>query len=359
MKILHRMLIAAFLPIFAFSLLFFVTMLQLVDVFANLWRYLAHNVPLVEILRLAFLYTPKCAAYSIPSALLFAIAFSLGNLYKNNELIAILGSGVSLNRLILPYLGLGLILSFGGFLFEDRIVIDTFKARNEMYRSLVQQVATFSNANVTVIGQDIRIVYQVDYYNDQKKTINGVMIVNHDQDGSFRYRIDADWGEWNGRNWVLHNGRIYTWDQGANRLSARTEGIYDRPELSEPPQTFRRVARNMDEMGWKEAKAWVASLRKAGLPYREALTEYYKRFFFALNPLIVALIASGVGGRFKRNVLLMNLLVSLVISVVYFVVQMVALILAKNGYIPPLAGAGVSFILFSIFGAAMLRMART
>ena len=61
-----------------------------------------------------------------------------------------------------------------------------------------------------------------------------------------------------------------------------------------------------------QASDWLKSLRRAGLPYRETLTQYYTRYFFALSPLIVALIASGVGSRFKRNILLMNLLAALV-----------------------------------------------
>ena len=105
-------------------------------------------------------------------------------------------------------------------------------------------------------------------------------------------------------------------------------------------------------MGAAQARVFVTQLRRAGLPYREALTEYYRKYFVALNPLIVILIATGVGGRFRKNVLLLSLLASLLLSVVYYVGQMITLILAKNALIPPLAGAGFSFLVFLVGGLA-------
>ncbi len=359
MKTLYLMLIVSLIPVFIFSLLFFVLVIQLLDIFSNLWRYLAQDVSILEILYIALIYTPKCITYSLPAALLFTVSFTMGSLYKNNELIAILGSGISLYRLVAPFIAIGIILSIGSFFFEDRVVIDSFKQKNEIYRGIVHQIITYSNTNITVISGDARIVYQVDYYNDQRETITNALILIRGPAGVFKTRIDAEWGEWNGTNWVLNNCRIYEWDQERAGLIDKQIGIYDRLELSEPPETFRKTTRNIDEMKRREARRWIERLIKAGLPYRKALTEYYKKFFFALSPFIVTLIASGFGGRFKKNILLMNLLGSLVIIVIYYVMQMMSLILAKNGYIHPLAGAGTSFILFLIVGIFMLKSART
>ncbi len=219
------------------------------------------------------------------------------------------------------------------------------------------QSVSFSHANVTILSVDADTIYQADYYNDQRETLTNTVILIRDSEGGFSLRIDADWAEWNGRNWVLHNSRIYRWEQ--DQLRDKQVAIYDEEGLAEPPSTFRKVTRDVDEMKALEAKDWVFRLKKAGLPYRETLTKYYKKYFFALSPFIVCLIAAGVGGRFKKNVMLMNLLVSLIISVIYYVLQMISLILAKNGYIPPMAGAGAAFIIFLVVGLFLLRSART
>ncbi|MCK5006990.1 MAG: LptF/LptG family permease, partial [Spirochaetales bacterium] len=110
MKIIYGMLLSTFILVLLVSVLFFVLVIQLLDLFTNLWRFLAHDTSLGEILRIAYYYLPKCLSYAIPPGLLFSAAFTLGALYKNNELIAILGSGISLSRLVLPFILTGILL---------------------------------------------------------------------------------------------------------------------------------------------------------------------------------------------------------------------------------------------------------
>lgn len=359
MKTLHLMLIRSFIAIFIFSLLFFIMIIQLLDIFSNLWRYLAHETATAEILKIAYFYIPKCISFSLPVSLLFSVSFTLGTLYRNNELIAILGSGVSLYRLLVPFLIMGLVLSVGSFFFEQYLVIDSFSRKNEFFREVVHQTVSRSNTNVTVLSGDARKIYHTEYYNDNKQTTTKTIVLIQDEEGNLETRLDADWAEWTGANWTLHNCRIYRWDKERKVFSSTRLSRYDAQELTEPPATFYKPTRNVEEMGYREANRWVQQLKKAGLPHRKALTEYYNKYFYPFSAFIVILLASGVGGRFKKNVLLMNLLAALVLSVLYFVMQMMTLILAKNSYIPPLAGASAAPLIFLAGGAYLLRIART
>jgi lipopolysaccharide export system permease protein len=358
-KRLDRMLLSSFAPILLVAILFFVLLLQLIDVFGSIWRYLAHEVPLAEIARIALLYTPKCVAYSLPIAFLFAVSFTLGQLYARGELVAILGSGVSLYRLVAPFLVLGLAFSAASFFFEDAVVIPTYAQRNAKWSAAVKAVTSLSQANVTVASPDQRTIYQADYYNDAQRRLTGLTLVVRGADFGFDRRIDAAWAEWSADRWVLHDCRIFTWDPAAGRLGdVRADTLADR-SFDEPPETFRRLTRNVEEMGFREARGYVELLRRAGFASEEALTDLYRKVSFACTPLIVALIASSLGSAFRKNILLMSLLAALVVSVLYYVFQMVTGILAKNGVIPPLAGAWVPFTLFLVLGAMLFRAART
>lgn len=359
MKTFFTMLVLAFIPVFITSLLFFVFILELMDLFSNLWRYLAHDAAIPGILTVSLLYLPKCISYALPISLLFSVSFTLGNLYMNNELIAMFAAGVSLYRLVIPFLLIGLISSIGIFFFDNSIVIETFRQKNQLFRTLVNMSVSYSNTNVTVMSENTSIIYQCDYYNDKKETMTKVTLFIRDDDYNFKSRIDADWAEWQGENWVLYNCRIIEWNSTQTQLTHRQVKSLDSPELNEKPSTFRKTTRRIEEMKQKEALRWVQSLKKAGLPYRQALTEYYKKFFLALNPFIVTLISAGIGSAFKKNILLMHLLTSLILSVIYYVTQMITVILAKGGYLPPLAGAGSSFILFMAAGILILRRTKT
>ncbi len=359
MRILYRMLLRQFLPLFLMAVLFFVLLLQLIDVFGSIWRYFAHNVGIGQIGWIALLYVPKCISYALPVSYLFAISYSLGLFYAHNELFAIFGSGVSLHRLVAPFLVLGVLLSVGAFFFEDAIVIPTYHMKNDAYAEAVKQTVSLSQSNVTVTSPDQRVVYQADYYNDAEQRLTGLTVVVRTADMTFSQRIDAQWAEWKANHWVLHDCSIFTWNPSAGDLAETKAPIWDSPQLAEPPDTFRKLSRNVEEMDRAESQRYVAAIRRAGLPFREALTDYYRKYSFASTLLIVALIASSLGSTFKKNILLMSLLTALVISVMFYVAQMVAAILSKNGYIPPLAGAWSPFTLFLVLGFMLFRTART
>jgi lipopolysaccharide export system permease protein len=170
-------------------------------------------------------------------------------------------------------------------------------------------------------------------------------------------RIEADRAEWTGKNWKLHQCRIFWWR--AAKVLEEEVATYDSEKVSAEPAIFRRISRDIDEMSVGDARSYIDQLRRAGLPFQEALSKYHRKFAFALTPLIVVLVSSSIGGLFQRNVMLMSLFSSLAIVVVYYVIQMVAMTLARNGYLPPVFGAWMSFVIFLGVGGGLLRIART
>ena len=337
--------------------MFFVLLLEMVDLFASLWRYLNQDVGLTNILRIQLLYLPKCISYSIPIALLFSIAYSLGDFYSKNELIAVFGAGVSLYRFIIPMLSLGILLSFFGFFFEETLVIESFKKKNNLVNSVLNANTTFSNSNITILGDDAKFVYHADYFNDANKTISNLIVVKRDEKGNFQQRLDADSGVWTNSGWELNRVRIFTYNNGF--IEEREEQTYRDPEINVQPDSFRRITRKIEEMSVFDARLWIETLKRAGLPYKEALTEYYKKYSFAFAPLIVAFLSSALGGWFRKNILLMSLLSSLVLSVIYYVSQMLLVLLAKLGYVAPVLGAWAAFFIFCLAGIILMRTART
>lgn len=392
MKTLHLMLLRNFFPIFLIAFLFFVLTLEMVDLFANLVRYLNNDASMREILMVAFYYLPKCMTFALPPALLFAVSFTLGNLYAQNELIAVLGAGISFRRLILPLLLIGVIFSFGYFYFHEHYVIESYMKKNELNRQLLGQKLSYSNTNITVIGENNRDVYHADYYNDTAKTLSGLTIIERDRDGAFAGRIEAEWAEYREEDasWSLNNVNTYFFPDGAAKENGLVEEnkpvqiddpagtaktargfnapkmensfvrSMDLPSFTLSPLQFQRITRNIDELSHREAREWINTLRKSGREgFRGALTDYYRRFSFAFTPFIVILLSTAIGSRFKKNILLMSLLISLIVSVLYYVSDMVLGLFAKQGMMSPAAGAWGAVIVFLAGGTFLLRIAKT
>lgn len=360
---LYKMSFSAMVKVFLAAMLFFVLIVQLLDVLANLWRYISNDVSFIDIGYISLLYFPKCISYALPVSLLFAIAYTLGTYYANNELISVFGAGVSLFRLTIPFLLFGLLLSFGNFFFEDQVVISTFKEKNEMRDRLLQpnKKQTLSQKNVAAISDRGKVIYKAELYDDARKSLRGVILVLRDEEARFEKKVMAEIGNWNKKKelWEFKKVKIYSWNDDETQIIEDVRKQYTSERFYEPPSTFQKNTRDIEEMLLLDAWRWIQTLQKAGLPFRKPLTDFHKRFAFSLTPLVVALISSAIGGRFKKNVLLMTLLTSLVIAVVYYVLNMVTVLMAKNGFLPPLVGAWASVVLFFITALGLFKIART
>lgn len=362
MKItLYRMLLRQFVPVLLIATSFFVTILVLVDLFQNIARYIDLETPVNEMLRVHLLYLPKALHFALPMSLLFAVSFTLGTLYSNNELIAVFGSGVSLRSFVLPLTVVGLLMSAGSFALEEYLAIETLREKNQLEQELLNISRSLSNSNVTRLGSGSRVVYHADYFNDAGSTLNGVIIVEREEaeqeDTGPSRIISARSAVWNGSSWDMREARVFTWEDGD--LVEESRSNFEAPHLTLPPTAFKRRGRDIDEMRLAEAQEWIESQREAGLPYLEDLTKYHERFSFALTPFVVVFISSAIGGRFRKNILLMSLLVSLSVSVVYYVTQMISGLLAYSAYLSPIMGAWSGVLLFSLLGLVMLRFSRT
>ena len=110
MKILQRYLLQLFFPVFVITILFFILLLQLGDLFLNLAQYLQNHVRFVTLLRVMYLYLPKCISFAMPLSVLFASSYTMGNMYAKNELTSIFASGMPLAVLVAPLVLCGFLL---------------------------------------------------------------------------------------------------------------------------------------------------------------------------------------------------------------------------------------------------------
>jgi lipopolysaccharide export system permease protein len=353
--ILDRYLVRQFLPIFFIAAAMFVMLLSLIDLFANLWRYLNYEVSLEQIFRISLFYLPKSFSYAFPISLLFAAAYTLGELYARNELTSIFASGILFMRFVLPLIVVGILASVFSFFFDDLAVIPTMRTKNDLSRVLLRQQRLESNSDIVIKARNGELIYSVDYYDEAAVILNGLSIVELDEDGRFLSLVRSPSASWTGTYWLLSNPLVYKWDQDMLRSGPLPEtDIY-----REDPGTFRRSAVRVEELPARDALFLVRDLRRAGLPFIEALTDYHHRFSFSSAPFVVMILSVSMGGRFRKNILLMSLLSSLGAAVFYYVMEMISMMMARMGYLPPLVGAWFPVAIFTVTGILLLRNART
>jgi lipopolysaccharide export system permease protein len=353
--IIDRYLVRHFLPVFFIGLTMFVTLILLIDLFVNLVIYLNYEATFRQIMTVSYYYIPKAVAFAIPISLLFAVAYSLGDLYARNELTSIITSGISFWRIGASLMMIGLIMSLFSFFFDDRIVIPTLKTKNELSRALKHQQNTDANANVVIKVNSGKRIYAVDYYDYENLTLNGVSVIETDDNWNYVSQIRAQIASWYNDRWNFVNAVQYKWEDGILRVYpyTQTDGYTEDPEL------FRRSAVNPADLSVSDAKYLVNDLKQVGLPYTSAESDYYHRFSFPMTSFIVIILSLSVAGHFRKNIMLMSLLVSLGISVIYYVFEMISMMMAQIGTIPPIAGGWAPVIFFMFVGGTLIRFSKT
>jgi lipopolysaccharide export system permease protein len=354
--ILDRYLVRQFLPVFFVALTMFVMLLGLIDLFSNLVRYLNYEVPASQILLVSYYYIPKSLSFATPISLLFAAAYTLGDLYARNELTSIFSSGIPFWRFIISLLVIGAVVSVLSFFFQDKVVVPTFKKKNDLGSVLLHQPRATNNSNIVIKARNGQIIYSIDYFDDSTTSLNGVNIIEQNDRGEFLSLIRAPRAVWTGEYWSFSLAVIYSWDGQFLRVRSLEDSV---DTYREHPEAFRRSAVDAEDLPAKDAAALVRDLKTAGLPFIGALADYYHRFSFSAVSFVVMFLSISMGGRFKKNILLMSLLASLVASVVFYVMEMISMMMARLGYIPPLVGAWFPIIVFSTLGLILLQSAKT
>ncbi len=354
---LVKYILKKFIPLFAGSLLFFGFVLVLVDLFMNLWNFISNGVPAFTVFKIMLLYFPKALWYSAPLSILFAVSYTLSDFYANNELVAIFASGVPLISFTAPLLIFAFIMSFGLFYFEDKVVVSTYAQKVELQEISLHREKSLNNDKIVVMSNQGNVVYKADFYDNSTMRLYTVFIVVRNEDKTLNCVIRADSALWMEDHWKLSGSTKYTLKDGqiiSGDVDEKTLSL-----LTEIPETFRNNTTSVETVSTKEAREYIAHLRRIGLPFNEPLSVYYKKYAFPFILFIVVFLSIGLSGKTRKNVMLISLASCITAAVVYYVFQMVTMLMARFGVLSPFMGAWLPVFVFVFVSFVLLKHART
>ncbi len=346
-----------FFATFLGALIFFVLILSLTDLFMNIWDYISKNVSSRYVGLIMLYYIPKTVWYSVPMAMLFATAYMLSDLYAKNELLAVFASGISLFRFVLPLMVISVFMSLGLFFFEDKLVVKTYARKMEMQENVIQPKQQKNDRPIVVMSEGGKIVYKATAFDGNNDRLYAVTILFRNADSSFDALISAETASWTDEHWELRNSCLYKKSaSGYEAEDVDSEYLF---RLTETPDMFRNKELSVEGATVEESRRYITQLERAGLPSAKARADYYKKYAFPFVVVVVVLLAIGLSGKTRKNVLLISLSLSLAAVVVFYIMQMVTMLMAQFGAIPPVCGEWVPVLFFVFLSFILLRYART
>jgi LPS export ABC transporter permease LptF/LPS export ABC transporter permease LptG len=291
-----------------------------------------------------FLYLVPLMLYQLtPLAILVSCLVTLAVLAKNNEVIAFKASGVSLYRLILP-LGLAGLLLAGGMFLLDNTFLPYANQRQDALRNEIKgrpAQTYFQPARQWIFGENDKI-YNYELFDPDRELFGGLNVFElNPATFEITRRVYASRAVWepSENTWVLTGGWIREFD-GAGRVSRYFPfKAYSLPELTEPPNYFRREVRQYYQMNWRQLGQYIASLRQAGFDTARLAVQWQKKFAFPLIAAIIVMLSAPFAFLVGTRGAVGGVAIAVGIGIVYWATAALFEAMGSIGQLPPLLAA--------------------
>lgn len=364
MRLLDRYLLRELLAPFGYCLSGFLIFWISFDLFSEIDDYQKLNLGFRDIMEYYLVRTPELLVFLLPIALLLALLYALTNHARHNELTAMRSAGVSLARLSLPYLIVGLVLSLSLFaLNELGVPYSAEVAEKILTRRL-------SNPSGVAARQWEHGVGFNNSRDNRRWLIVAYNLMTHEMiephvewilpDGK-RREITAERGDYRDGLWAFTNVQERVYPPGRGELPTIYEtNLMVMAEFSETPDEIKTEIKVSKISGFRQIKRAQLTIREIldytklhrEDPTKSALvaTKLHGRLAAAWTCLVVVLIAVPFGVASGRRNAFVGVASSIFICFTYFVLQQFGLAMGTSGYVWPWAAAWAPNVLFALGG---------
>ena len=350
MSIITRYILKEYLKIFLITLAALLLVHLTIDFLERLKRFAEHEAQVIWIVRYFLYRLPKMIFDIAPLAILLSTLLTLGGFSKNNEIIALKSSGVSILRIATPILVFGAVTSCLFFVLNGSVVPSTFKRAKMIQDVHIEKKNEGRDfvQNKVWLRLDSRTIFNIELIDPDKKSMHGINIYALGNDFSFPEEMEAESLVYENGEWILLNGvdRKFLKDGGM-----KVEPFERRPiRLNKKPDDFKQAAPDPQEMTYRKLESYIAQLSADGFnSTRYQVDLRGKQAIPFVNFMMVLL---GIPFALKDNRsagIARGVFISLVMALFYYLVSATTLSLGRVMLFPPwLAGWSANILLMII-----------
>jgi lipopolysaccharide export system permease protein len=277
---------------------------------------------------------------------LLAAVFSVGNLARHFEIVALRAAGVSMGRILAPVFLTGLVVSAVMFVLQDRVLPDANRNRfkiQEPGTGFFDGSDPRERRNFLYTAADGTLFY-FQHYSGQLRS-GSIVTALRLRDDVPELRIDARALSWNDTaGWTFHDGtrRVFVEDS----VAAENFTSWQLPGFTDPPEDLLDERVCPDEMSLRELDRRIDVLRRNGEPAHALRTHWHFRFASAFVNLIMAALGALLAVNAVRTGLSRNFGIGLLITFLYYVALRLGLVMGENGGLSPLVAAWFGNLVF-------------
>ncbi len=356
MRTLDRYVLAEFTRMILIGALAFIAVFVTLDMVENVDDFVDNDVGVLTVLKYYAFQIPYIFTLTLPVAVLISSLFTIGQMARLNELVAMKASGIRFARSIVPLAAAGLVaslvaLSVAEFVEPGADAIVRSIKNNEIRKSSAKTEPRI-RSNVTYRGK-AGLFYFAPEYDTRLNTMKD-LVVEQSQAGKLIFRLNATEAVWKDSIWILSEAwvRWFSEDGEVERETYITQGSL--PMVKDYPRDILREQRNPEEMSYRELARLVRKIDESGgdsAKYRVGLA---MKMSFPFANLIVVLIGSPLSARLRRGGLAVGVGTGLGLCFVYYGFVRVGQALGDHSVLPPLVAAWAGNVFFAVCGIVLI-----
>lgn len=352
---IDRYIIGKFLGTYFFSIALILSIAVVFDINEHIDNFVEHNAPLKSIIFEFYLnFIPYFANLFSALFVFIAVIFFTSKLAENSEIIAMFSCGMSLKRLMRPYMISAAIIALLSYGLSSYVIPKGSIVRLEFSEKYIKKKKVDYARNIQMAVEPDVIAY-IERYEDFNKT-------------GYRFSLD----KFDDKKLVSHltarsitydtiGGSLYKWklkDYMIRNLEGQREIITSGKSMDTiiamEPADFLITKNQQETMTSPELKAYIAKQKARGLAnIKEFEIEYHKRIAMAFASFILTTIGLTLSCKKTKGGMGLNLGVGLGLSFSYILFQTVSSTFSVNGNMPPILAVWIPNILYTIIAVIL------
>ena len=362
MKKIDKYIITKFLSTFFFCLLLLTVIVVVVDISEHTDDFVKSKLPTWRIITdYYFGFIPRIDAMLFPLFVFIAVIFFTSKMAGRSEIIAILSSGISYRRFMLPFIIAGLFLSallWGGYQYivprANRIWGDFEKKYVDVNTGAINNNSSYkqhlyfrldSNSYVGIRGYDTISKSGVGFF---VQSFKGNQMVYNLRSATFSWDTSV-------KKWSLLSVT-------ERFIKEKTESVKLNPKLlanyNFKPIDLRKDDYLKDQMVTPELDRFIALEKmRQSESLSTLLVERYNRDAIPFSVLILTVIGVSLASRQVRGGSGMHLAIGIILCVLYILFSRISVVFATKGSFSPLLAAWIPNILYSFIAFYLYKRA--
>jgi lipopolysaccharide export system permease protein len=351
MKILDWYILKKFLTAFFFVVLIIVAIICIINLTEMNDKFIKHQLSASTVAKYYLYYSPYIANLVSPIMVFIATVFVTSQMASHTEIIAILSSGVSFRRMMVPYLVGSALLAVLTFFLMAWIIPNSNKFRIKFELAYLKSPYSFEGNNVHFRVAPNTFIYIQNYYSGENRGYR--FSLEKIKGTQLKEKLTANYITWlpKEKKWNISDYEVHKFEGLKEEI---LKGKSFDTTLNLYPKDFESTYSLQESLTLPELTRYIKEQKERGKPGLEIYIIWrYTIFTYPVAIIILTIIGLIVSSRKSRGGAGFQIALGFLIAFIYIIFVVMSRSIAQAGTIDPLLAVLLPNIVFSIVGIVL------